>query len=137
MRYFLILLIFFSQLFMPVYAMELKIENKVSYQIKVASTQHDKQKGLMFVKQMPLNQGMLFDFREDENVAMWMKNTRISLDLIFIDCDYKISDIYKNAKPFSLTKITSASDFCYVLEVNGGEVTSHHIAIGDSVFLLQ
>ena len=60
----------------------------------------------MFVKQMPLNQGMLFDFREDENVAMWMKNTRISLDMIFIDCDYKISDIYKNAKPFSLTKIT-------------------------------
>ncbi len=137
MHYFLILLIFFSQLFIPAYAVELKVEDKVSYQVKVASSRYDKQKGLMFVKQMPLNQGMLFDFRKDENVAMWMKNTYIPLDMIFIDCNRMVSDIYQNAEPFSLKKITSELNFCYVLEINGGEVAKHHITIGDSVSFSQ
>lgn len=64
---------------------------------------------------------------------MWMKNTYIPLDMLFIGCDWKVVDIYENAKPLSLRRIGSSKPFCYVLEINGGNVLAAGIATGDGV----
>ncbi|MBQ2885323.1 MAG: DUF192 domain-containing protein [Alphaproteobacteria bacterium] len=117
-------------------AEELNIMGKVSYDVKIAKTIEQKQKGLMFVKYLPEDKGMLFDVRENEKVSMWMKNTYVPLDMIFLDCEYKIVDVYKNAKPHSIDEITSDKNFCYVLEVNGGEFDKRKLKIGET-FLLK
>ena len=118
-------------------AEELCIEDKVCYDVKVVKTMEDKAKGLMFVKSMPENKGMLFDFEGEDisSTAMWMKNTFIYLDMVFIGCDKKIKDVYRNAKPHSLERIKSNEDFCYILEINGGEFDKRGMKIGDDVKL--
>ena len=112
-------------------ASEFCVENKVCYDIEIARTLEQKQKGLMFVKELAKNKGMLFDVRGSENVSMWMKNTFIYLDMLFIDCDYKVVDVYKRAKPLSLEHISSDKEFCFVLEVNGGDFDKYDLKIGD------
>jgi uncharacterized membrane protein (UPF0127 family) len=110
-------------------------ENKVCYDVKIAREIDDLQRGLMWVKFLPQNKGMLFDFRKfnKSNISMWMKNTFIALDMVFIDCDNKIQYIYKNATPLSLNEISSNDISCYVLEINAGQVDSKKLAIGDSM----
>ena len=90
--------LFFIFCIFNVRAEELCIEDKVCYDVKVVKTMEDKAKGLMFVRSMPENDGMLFDFEGEDikDVAMWMKNTFIYLDMVFIGCDKKIKDVYKN-----------------------------------------
>ena len=114
----------------------LVVKNKVSYDIEIAKTREQKQKGLMFVKELPLNKGMLFDVRDNMNVSMWMKNTYIPLDMIFLSCDFEVVDVYKNAKPYSLEGIGSDKDFCFVLEVNGGDFDKYELKLGDK-FLFE
>ena len=109
------------------------IGQKVSYETQVMETRQELAKGLMFVKEMPRNKGMLFDFHGYKNVAMWMKNTYTPLDMLFIDCTHKIVDMFENAKPLSLDIIRPKGEVCYVLEINGGEIKAHDIHIGDSV----
>ncbi len=112
-------------------AEEFCIQNKVCYDIEIARTSKQKQKGLMFIKELPSNKGMLFDVRDDKNVSMWMKNTYIPLDMIFLSCDFVVVDVYKNAQPHSLESIGSDTDFCFVLEVNGGDFDKYKLKLGD------
>lgn len=118
-------------------ALNLCVEDKFCYDVKVAVEKEELAKGLMFVKSMPQNKGMLFDFRKRQikNVSMWMKNTFIYLDMLFIGCDGELKDIYKNAKPHSLELIESDTDFCYVLEINGGEADKRGLEIKDKVYI--
>ena len=134
MKYGIFLGVIFSVFFVNnVKAEEICFENKVCYNVKIAKSVEELQKGLMWVKKIPKNEGMLFDFREfnRKDISMWMKNTFVSLDFLFIGCDGKIKDIYENAKPLSLDKISSYSDFCYVLEINANEVKNRNINVGD------
>ena len=87
----------------------------------------------MFVKEMDKNKGMLFDFSRQNSkfVAMWMKNTYIPLDMLFIDCDGVIVDVKENTTPLSLKNIRSFKKYCFVLEVNGGEFLARGLEIGD------
>lgn len=126
-----LLWVFFLFVSYSVSAAEIVIADKATYQVKVAETEEELTRGLMFVKEMPRHEGMWFDLRSYSGVAMWMKNTYISLDMLFIDCDYQIVDIKENCQPQSLDKIISKKPFCYVLELNGGEVANNHIVIGD------
>ncbi len=130
-------LIFILCLFMAmiVEAAELKIGGKVQYNVSVAVTDAEQQRGLMFVRSLPADGGMLFDFRryQGRDVAMWMKNTYIPLDMVFISCDFEVVDVYKNAKPMSLETIRSKKEYCYVLEINSGQVDLHGVSIGDKV----
>ncbi len=114
---------------------EICIGNKGCYDIKVSQSAEEHKKGLMFVYNMPENQGMLFDFRgyNTKGLAMWMKNTFISLDMLFIGCDGVLKDIYKNAKPHSEELIKSDTDFCYVLEINGKEADKKGFTVNDKV----
>ncbi len=117
-------------------AKELCFDNKTCYNIKIAQEDEDLRNGLMWVEELPSNKGMLFDLRgfDSKFVSMWMKNTFISLDVVFIGCDKVVKDIYKDAKPLSLDRIESDTEFCYVLEINGGDCYKNNIKIGDKVY---
>lgn len=113
----------------------LDMAGKTAYQVKMARTPEELSTGLMGVRHLPENEGMLFDLRAYPKAKMWMKNTYISLDMLFMDCDFKVVDIYEKAVPLSLQKIGSEHKFCYVLEINGGQAEKHGIVIGDEAVL--
>ena len=117
----------------PAMAREVGIGKNATYEVKVAQTETELQRGLMFIKKMPENAGMWFDLRNYPNAQMWMKDTYIPLDMLFIGCHFEVVDIKHNCQPLSLDKITSDKPFCYVLEINGGEAYKKHIKIGDDV----
>lgn len=89
--------------------------------------------GLMFRKSMPSENGMLFDFGEARAVAMWMRNTLIPLDMLFIGSDGRITHIHENAVPHSEAIISSRGPVKFVLELNGGAAKRSGIKPGDMV----
>lgn len=99
--------------------------------VELALTPEQREVGLMNRSQMPQDQGMLFRFDETRNVSMWMKNTLIPLDMLFIDDSGKIVTIKTNAQPLSLAIIPSGQPVRYVLELNGGAAARYDVSIGD------
>ena len=77
------------------------------FSVEMATTEEEKQTGLMYRKELPDGKGMLFDFSPEQQISMWMKNTYISLDMIFIRADGRILRIAENTEPLS-TKIISS-----------------------------
>lgn len=108
-------------------------DGEVSYTVENAQTNAELEQGLMFRESLAPNAGMIFDLSKAENAVMWMKNTKIPLDMIFIDQDGTIAWIYENAEPESTNLIISPLPATAVLEVNGGDVQKHNIKIGDIV----
>lgn len=105
----------------------------VKYVVEEAQTPDELQKGLMFRDSVPENGGMIFDLTNVQNVAMWMKNTKIPLDMIFLDTDGTINWIFENATPLSEDYIIPPVAPAAVIEVNGGDIQKHGIKIGDIV----
>jgi len=87
---------------------------------EVVATDEARQKGLMFRRQLRDGRGMLFVFRNQEVHSFWMKNTYITLDIIFINDDKKIVGIVREAKPRSEGSLTVGVPSRYVLEVPAG-----------------
>ncbi len=87
-------------------------------------------KGLMTRKSMPENTGMLFRFDEARPIQMWMKNTYIPLDMVFLNGTGRISHIHRSAEPHSLAIIDSNGPARFVLEINAGEADSSGLAVG-------
>ena len=87
----------------------------------------------MYRRSLPANHGMLFPYRPSQNVAFWMKNTLIPLDILFIRADGTVSTIAANAKPLSLKSIKSAEPVQAVLEINGGRAAALQIREGARV----
>ncbi len=104
-------------------------------QAEVVRTDKARQKGLMFRKSMPQDQGMLFIFEKEGLLSFWMKNMRFPLDIIWIGWDKKIVDIYEYALPCKdvCKTITPQANAQFVWEVNAGFVKQHGIRIGDSL----
>ncbi|WP_160716060.1 DUF192 domain-containing protein [Chitinophaga solisilvae] len=102
--------------------------------IQVAQTDQQREDGLMYRRSMTDEQGMLFIFPDMEERSFWMKNTYISLDIIYIDDKMEIVSIQKYATPLSEEGLPSFKKAKYVLEVNGGFCDKYHIAYGDKVF---
>jgi len=99
----------------------------------------DAVKGLMYVKE-PLNRyyGMLFDMSLDKkNHSMWMKNTFIPLDIIFLDENMNIIGYKENNEPHSLKSISINKLSRYVLEMNGGSVKLNNLNIGDKIYFFN
>jgi uncharacterized protein len=92
--------------------------------------------GLMNRPSLGTNSGMLFVFPGEDFRSFWMKNTMISLDMLFINSAGIIVDINQNAVPYSLTAYTSGLPARYVLEVNGGYCAAHDISVNDRVVVL-
>ena len=82
------------------------------------------------------NEGLLLDFGRDLIPRMWMKNTRFSLDMLFIDSFGKIRSIYSKAVPLSLRIISPNVEVRYVLEISGGQTDRLGIQVGDEVRML-
>lgn len=106
---------------------------RASVRIEIADTPASREYGLMFRKQLDQDAGMIFVFKEPQHLQFWMKNTIISLDMIFADKDGKIVGIVRRAEPFSETPDTVDGDSQYVLEVNGGFCDRHGITPGDTL----
>ena len=101
--------------------------------IEIANSPYERETGLMYRTNMEKNQGMLFIFDEESVLTFYMKNTYISLDLIFINGKREIISIYKNAKPNDLSSISSKLPSKYVLEVIQGVSDDLNLKIGDRI----
>jgi uncharacterized membrane protein (UPF0127 family) len=101
--------------------------------VELATTEAEREHGLMFRKTLPEGGGMLFDFKEERPVAFWMHNTYIPLDMIFIRADGLILNIAENTKPLSDALVPSGGPVRSVLEVIGGTARKLGIAPGDRV----
>jgi uncharacterized protein len=96
--------------------------NGVVFNLKLANTKEKQKNGLMYVKNMPENAGMLFKYNNNKNHSMWMKNTFIPLDILFLDKNYKLIDYVENTVPFSLKSISINNPSINIIELNGGSV---------------
>jgi uncharacterized membrane protein (UPF0127 family) len=103
------------------------------FSVELAVTDEERQKGLMFRKSLPESTGMLFDFKRDQDVSMWMHNTYVSLDMIFIRGDGRILRIAENTETESDKIISSGGPVRAVLEVVAGTAKKFGIAPGDRV----
>lgn len=105
----------------------------ITVQVEIADTDATREYGLMNRTSMPMDHGMLFIFDYPTTLSFWMKNTLIPLDMVFLDSNDHIGDIYKNATPLSESVYTAKSPGKYVVELNGGYCDRYGIKIGDSV----
>ena len=103
------------------------------FSVEVASEPKERARGLMYRKTLAPDHGMLFDFGQTQQISMWMKNTHISLDMLFIDDAGVISTVAKRTTPFSERTIPSNAPVRYVLEINGGRADALGIRAGDTV----
>ena len=103
------------------------------FSVEVMRTAEEKAKGLMYRRELPEGRGMLFDFSPEQQVSMWMKNTYISLDMIFIRPDGRILRIAENTTPESEAIIPAGGLVRGVLEVIAGTAKKFGIAPGDRV----
>lgn len=106
----------------------IKIGNK-EYKVKEAKTEQEKIKGLQNVEKLPKDEGMLFYFDPNEEISMWMKDTKIPLDIVFINDDQEVTKVH-HGKPNDITLISSP-ETAYVLEVN----ENSGIKVGDELDL--
>ncbi|MGO4386253.1 DUF192 domain-containing protein [Microvirga sp. 2YAF29] len=104
-----------------------------TFQVEVARNDADRAQGLMYRRSMPANQGMLFDFGRVEPVSMWMQNTYLPLDMLFVRQDGTIARIAANTEPLSTRTIPSGEPVLAVLELNAGTAARLGIKPGDKL----
>lgn len=103
------------------------------FNVEIADEPAQRQQGLMYRRELAPDAGMLFDFGAPQQVSMWMKNTYIPLDMLFIATDGTIRNIAENTVPFSLDAISSRGAVRFVLEVPGGTAARLGLKAGDEV----
>jgi uncharacterized protein len=101
--------------------------------VEVMRSEAQRERGLMFRRSLPQDRGMLFDFGVERPVAMWMKNTYLPLDMIFIGCSGRVVGLAENTEPMSEKIIPSGAPACGVLEVNAGTAARIGLRRGDTV----
>lgn len=106
---------------------------KYSFDIEVARTPEELTQGLMFRKSIPQNGGMLFIYDENRQPRIWMKNTYVALDVLFIDRGGKIVKIHPHAQPHSLRIIQSDHEARFVLELLAGTAKKLGLLVGDRI----
>ena len=104
-----------------------------SFQIWVADTPERAAQGLMFVSDLPESMGMVFPVEPPRVENMWMKNTYIELDMLFIDAHGRVTKIIQRAAPLSLQTLSSDTAVSAVLELRGGQAAKLGLHTGDSV----
>ncbi len=109
-----------------------------TFNLKVANTSSLRERGLMFVKELKEDDGMIFVYDKDENLVFWMKNTYIPLDLVFLNKDYKIVGIVENMIPLDDTKryyINGKSR--YAVELSAFTAKKYNIRVGDKLRIIR
>ena len=115
---------------------ELVVESRTGrhrFAVELALTPAERAQGLMFRREMAPDHGMLFDFGVEEVVAMWMRNTILPLDMLFIDGQGRVAHVVTDAVPFSEAAISSRQPVRALQEVVAGTVAKLGIAVGDRV----
>lgn len=107
--------------------------NQHGFQVELANTPETRAKGLMFRTELAEDQSMLFDFNPPRDVTMWMKNTPLSLDMMFVSAKGEIVYIARNTTPNSEQPISASQPVRAVIEVLGGLTAKLNINIGDKV----
>jgi uncharacterized membrane protein (UPF0127 family) len=108
--------------------------NNRCFTVELATTQSERQYGLMNRKSLDLDKGMLFIFEDEGDHHFWMKNTLIPLDIIWINSSQNVVYIHKNAQPcnsYYCPSIDPGKNARYVLEINGGLSDKYNMSIGD------
>ena len=103
------------------------------FAVEVMRSDADRSRGLMFRRSMPADHGMLFDFERVEPVSMWMKNTYLPLDMLFIRADGTVARIAADTEPLSTAIIPSGEPVLAVLELNAGTAAKLGLRPGDRV----
>lgn len=109
----------------------------VTVAVEVAATESERARGLMFRRQLPDRHGMWFVFPQPARNSFWMKNTMLSLDILYVDAEYRVVDIIANTTPYSEKPLTPQLAYQYVLEVPSGFAKRHNITVGARVGLGQ
>lgn len=143
MKNYIYILIFISIAFTNANANEIKFQNssltiqtkdsEYIFNIEIAITEKERSRGLMYRKELKQTEGMLFLYPKKQIIKMWMKNTLIPLDMIFINKSGKIIDIFKMTIPKDLTPIGPDVKLKGVLEINGGLTSYLNINKGDFI----
>jgi uncharacterized membrane protein (UPF0127 family) len=103
------------------------------FNVELAETPAEQERGLMFRTQLAPDAGMLFDFKHPTVATMWMHNTLIPLDMLFVDANGRIVNIHERAVPQSDAIIAAAAPVRAVIELNGGTAKADGIKPGDRV----
>lgn len=103
------------------------------YTVEIATTNGERAKGLMFRRSLPEDSGMLFIYDPPQPVGMWMRNTYIPLDMVFITDEGTVRRVEANTEPFSTDLINSGGDVAAVLELNAGQAAKIGVRPGDQV----
>jgi uncharacterized protein len=103
------------------------------FEVEVARSERERARGLMFRRSLPQNHGMLFVFESERPIAMWMKNTYISLDMVFVSRSGRVTSITRGATPMSETIIHSRGPVYAVIELAAGAADEIGLAVGDQV----
>lgn len=103
------------------------------FNVEIAATRNQQSRGLMFRRSMDARQGMLFVYDEAQYVSMWMRNTYISLDMVFIRADGKVHRVEASTEPLSERIIESGDKVFAVLELVGGTAAKLNLKPGDMV----
>lgn len=103
------------------------------FRLEVAKTPEQLEQGLMFRTELDPDSGMIFIFPEPQAIQMWMKNTLIPLDMLFINAEGVISHIHPNAKPQDLTPISSGGEVVAAVELAGGRAAALGIIEGSRI----
>jgi uncharacterized membrane protein (UPF0127 family) len=114
----------------------LKIETDggpVLLDVEIADTEPKREQGLMFRRQLGENQGMLFLFGGEREITMWMKNTYIPLDMVFIGNDWRIVHVAADTEPLSTEIVSSVRPSSRVLEIAGGRAAKLGLKVGNVV----
>lgn len=109
------------------------LRGRQRFQVEIAATRAQQERGLMFRKSLAPDHGMLFTYAKPQRVAYWMKNTLIPLDIIYIAPNGKILSIARNARPHDETPLASGGLVLGVLELAGGRAAQLGILPGDRV----
>lgn len=108
-------------------------KGRTRFFVEIADNDADRERGLMFRKEVPPDRGMLFDFKTARPVAFWMKNTLIPLDIIYIEGDGTVLSIARNTTPHSEAPIPSGGPVVGVLELAGGRAEEIGLMPGDRI----
>lgn len=104
-----------------------------SFDVEIAATEAQQARGLMFRTELADDKGMIFPYQSPTILSFWMKNTVISLDIIFINEDGSIANIARNTEPYSLDSVSSVNPTVAVLEVRAGLAKELGIKAGDII----
>ena len=106
-----------------------------AFYVEVASTPQERARGLMFRKSLGENEGMLFLFPREQPLSFWMKNTFISLDMIFVSSDWRVVGVVKNVPPLTEDRRMVEGASQYVLEFAAGTAERNNIQSGSMVVI--